>query len=354
MRSLTRKFALLLLLLGTAVPLAQADLIKIGMLSTDGFEKDMRKWQPTADYLGQQIPGHVFQILPYKSSAALHRDAAREKFDFIFTNPASYIYLQEKLGATRLLTVNLLHDKQAYSQSGAVIFTRADQTQIQHLADLKERSFIATSATMFAGWQQANFELTKHGLQSTDFSSLSFSQSNPEAVIHAVLTGKADAGAIPAGIIEKLAKNGQLDTQQLKVLNAQQSKTFPFVYSTSLSPQWALAQFEFTKAGLAQKVMVALLSMPANHQSLKAANYAGWVSPGNYQTVKTLMQTLQLAPFEFSLQQQLWHVTLNWFDYLYWILGGVSLFLLIVLLPVQLVRIQRAATSMAKDKLHPA
>lgn len=84
--SLVKMLLVLILLQG---PLASAEVIKIGVFSGDNFTQSMKKWQPTASFLKQQMPEHVFQVLPYSDYNHLSTDLARNKLDMLLTESSN-------------------------------------------------------------------------------------------------------------------------------------------------------------------------------------------------------------------------------------------------------------------------
>lgn len=81
---LTAQLTLLLSLI-LLIPVSHADVIKIGVLSDKDFRTTMKAWDGTADYLKQQLPQHVFQILPYSKQSDLVIDLEKNKLDFLLT-----------------------------------------------------------------------------------------------------------------------------------------------------------------------------------------------------------------------------------------------------------------------------
>ena len=61
------------------------------------------------------------------------------------------------------------------------------------------------------------------------------------AVIDAVLSGKADLGFIRTGLLEELARQGNLFDGRIEVLNPRPETAYPVRLSTALYPEWALA-----------------------------------------------------------------------------------------------------------------
>lgn len=80
----SRVIAFVALFLSFSLPLqTNAEIVKIGVLSSQGFHSSMKQWQDTADYLTAKIPEHVFQILPYSRYPDLETDMNKNKLDFL-------------------------------------------------------------------------------------------------------------------------------------------------------------------------------------------------------------------------------------------------------------------------------
>lgn len=83
---LSRIIAFVALLLSLCLPLQiNAEIVKIGVLSSQDFHRSMKQWKDTADYLTTKIPEHVFQILPYSRYTDLETDMNKNKLDFLLT-----------------------------------------------------------------------------------------------------------------------------------------------------------------------------------------------------------------------------------------------------------------------------
>jgi signal transduction histidine kinase len=294
-----------------------ADTVRIALRAHSGAVKDMAKWQPTADYLSSQIPGHRFVMVPFEDLVELSRATGKGDFDFVLTNPASYIELEIKYGASRIATLQNKRHGGAYTQYGAVIFTRADRNDINSLKDLKGKAFVAVSETALGGWWMAWRTLQQNHIDPyRDFSALKFSGGIQENVVHAVLGGKADAGTVRTDMLERMAQNGEIDLHDIKLVHTVKAEGFPFMLSTQLYPEWPFAKFKHTSAELAQKVAIALLSMHSDNPAAISGHYAGWTVPLDYQPVHELLKELKVGPYkEYGRLSwaNVWHQYWGWF-----------------------------------------
>lgn len=279
--------------------LAAADTIKIGLRALHGVARGLEQWQPTADYLSQQIPGHKFVVVPYVGLQQQMDAASEGDFDFVFNNPSSSIEMVIRYGVSPLVTLVNKRQGKPYTRFGSVIFTTADNQQINSISDLKGKSFIAISERAFGGWRVGWREMLKHDIDPyRDFSFLEFNGGIQEDVVHSVLNGNFDAGIVRTDMLERMAARGDIDLDSIKVINPQTVKDFPFFLSSELYPEWPFSKMKHTPNKLAQQVSLALLTMPKNHPAARAGNYVGWTVPEDYQPVHQLMKDLRVGPYE--------------------------------------------------------
>lgn len=284
------RMAALLLMAGLFyLPPAQAALVKIGVFSPEGFATGLQRWQPSADYLGRQIPAHRFQVLPYQDLGELEQDARRGKFDFVLTHPASFVQLEQQAGLLRLLTRRQRDDAQQHAHTAVVIFTRADNRPLQGLADLARTPFVTTRAQDYSSWQLVQLELERLGQDPDEaFSAVKFA-GHSEAVLDAVMRGDYPAGAMAARDFDRFLRQGRISPQAVRILEASETPGFPFRYSGRLYPQWPLGVLPDTPAELRQAVQQNLLNLRDGHAALAAGQYAGWQPADNYHAVRPLL-----------------------------------------------------------------
>ncbi len=272
--------------------------IKIGVLAVRGVEQCLKIWSPTADYLSSQIPGYTFVILPLVHNLIIS-SIQNAEVDFILTNSAFYVELEQGYGVDRIATMKEMRLGRVYSKYGSVIFSRADRTDIRKLSDIKRKSFMGVSEGSLGGWLMAWRELKENGINpSKDFKKLHYGETHDE-VVYAVRDGLVDVGTVRTNTLEQLSAEGKINMQDYFVfprLHDSQLQT-PYLCTTREYPDWPMAKAKETKADLAEKVAVALLQMKADSPTAVAAGYAGWTIPLNYQSVMELMMALRVGPY---------------------------------------------------------
>ncbi len=316
---------LLLFIFSTAV---SADIIKIGLRAHHGIVKSMAQWEKTADYLSEQIPEHKFIMIPLVGLTELMQEAGQNHFDFVLTNPSSFVEMELRFGASAILTLRNKRLGKPYRQFGSVIFTRKDNNEINEIHDLKSKNIVAVSKSAFGGWRVAVRELLNEGFDIyKEAEQVSFSGGIQQDVVSSVRLGIADAGVVRTDMLERMATAGTINLNDFKVINKKTTKGFPFYHSTQLYPEWPFVKMRDTSSVLSKKVALALLTMPVEHPAAIAGKYVGWTVPEDYQPVHNLMQDLRVGPYQNYYESSLEH----FFDE-YFIQFIISLIVIISLL----------------------
>ncbi len=277
---------------------AAGDEVSVGVLAHRGIPKAKELWQPTIDFLNRRIPDRHFVLEPRKLDD-LTRDTAAGKFDFVLTNPGQYVELEALYGISRLATLRNLRQGKPYDAFGSVIFTRADNTAVRSLRDVKGKRFAGVKKKAFGAFQVAWYELQQVGIDPfSDLKELIFTGVPQDKVVFAVRDGKADVGTVRTDVMERMAAEGLIKLEDFRLIQERRVKGFPFRLSTDLYPEWAFSSTARTDVELAKEVARSLLSMPDDHPAAKAGKYAGWAVPGNYNTVHDLYKVIRYGPYE--------------------------------------------------------
>jgi diguanylate cyclase (GGDEF)-like protein len=324
-------------LLAPAAAVAIHDKVaRIGLLAHR--EESLKLWSPTADYLTQQIPDYRFEIVPLDNHT-IGPAIARGEVDFVLTNPGSYVELEARYGITRMLTLRNLRQGQAYTVFGSVIFTRADHPLVRNLQDLRGRSFMAVDKNAFGGFLMAWREFKDHDIDPfRDFTEIRFVGLPQDPIVYAVRDGKVDAGMVRTDTLERMAADGKIRLDQFHILNPQQVVGFPFALSTRLYPEWPFAKARQTPDALAQKVAVALLSLPPGHPAMKASKSAGWTVPLDYTPVHDLYRELRVGPYEDYGRMSTADVLRS---YWHWIAGAAFVLVVLTAIAFYILRLNR-------------
>jgi two-component system sensor histidine kinase TtrS len=317
---------------------ASADEVRIGVLAKRGYDKSMEKWSATAEYLNQSLPQHQFRIVPMKFDD-IPVIVKNHLVDFVIVNPGIYVNLSVKYGVQRILTlINDLSNNTSSTKFGSVIFSLQSRRNIKNLSDLTNRRVAAVHHTSLGGWIMALREIHGAGIETWDLASLSFLGTH-DAVVQAVLSQEADVGIVRTDTLERMAQEGKIMLEQLRIIDPRSYNDFPYAISTPLYPEWPFSQLPHTPQQLAKEVSIALLQLPPDHPAAIQAHIKGWTTPENYQSVRDLLILLKLSPFDQPLQQRL---SQSLRKYWYWYLPLTLALLFLVGMSLRIMRLNRS------------
>lgn len=264
-----------------------------------GIDAAVKQWTATVDVLNKQLSPHTFTLKPIINLNELTDAAARGEYDFVLTNPSSFVEIEQLHGAKALATLNNARANTAQDSFGSVIFTHAKHTGILRLKDLKGKTLMAVSKPAFGGWRVAWLEMLEQGFDpNKDLKALIFAKNRTQAeVVWAVRDGKADAGVVRTDLLERLEAKGKIDMRYFRIINNKDVKIFPFFLSTKLYPEWAFAAMKSAPMELAQQVQQTLHALSSDSLAAKKGNYIGWVPARDYTSVQELMKKLKVGPY---------------------------------------------------------
>lgn len=286
--------------------------VKVGVLAKRGASLCIKRWSATTEFLGDKIPGYFFTLIPLSFDQIVPA-VQNEEVDFLLVNSGIFAGLEAKYGVSCIATMETLLAGQESTRFGGVIFTRADNTDIKTLQDLRSKRFIAVDRTSFGGWIMTLREFKLNGFEpKRDFADLTFAGTH-DAVVYAVLAGRADAGTVRTDTLERMALEGKISLNDIRVIpfdhtpyshsveNSiyhQNSRPYPLLISTHLYPEWPFVKLNQTSGKLAKAVASSLYDMPSSSAAAETAHIAGWTIPLQYQSVRECLQELHTWPYE--------------------------------------------------------
>jgi two-component system sensor histidine kinase TtrS len=333
----------LLLLLASGLIHASGEIIRIGVLSHRGDAVTHQMWDATANYLSFVLHPKKFEVIPldFDEVEPAVKDAA---IDFLLVNSGIYVNLEVRQRISRIVTLDNGTQEHPLNVFGGVIFTRADRSGINRLADIRGRSFAAVDETSLGGFQMAWGEMEKKQLSPyDDTSELAFFGTH-DKVVMAVKQGEFDIGTVRTNILERMADKGDIDLNDFKIINPYRDG-FIYIHSTPLYPEWPFSKLQHTSNQLARQVAVALLNMQI---SRPAGNfhYAGWTVPLDYQDVHALFRRLQLPPYDQPIRFTLLDAIIRYWR---WLMVVLTFLLMMAVMSTWVSRLNR---QLKKSKLY--
>lgn len=319
----------------------------LGVLAHRGDDVARQRWTPFVEYLSEQIDGARFVLEPVDNDG-LQAAVADKRFDLILTNSGSYVMLEQQHGISRIATMQPRQVGRDEDRFGAVVIARAERDDLVELDDLRGQRLSAVHPDAFGGWWMTWRELQAAGLDvESDLASVVFTGFPVGRGLDWVLQGEVDAATFRTGILEDLEARGDPRVEQVRVVGERAFPSFTYRASTRLYPEWPLAMRGDLDTGLAHAILLATLSLDAEHPASQAAGIGGWAAPRSYEDVHGLMYELGVglyAPQPFDI--------LVWLrDNILWLVSALAVVALLALLYVSRVhtRVRRSGRNLERS-----
>lgn len=318
---------------GVRASINDSSSINIGVLAAAGKDQCFDQWRPTAAHISQVIPGYRVSIVCLDFNE-VEKAVYNGLVDFTITNPAIYVNLEYIFGVSRIATLKGMGSEEQATLFGGVLFTKAGRQDLRTLADLKGKRLAAVDPMSFGGWLVSWRHLKQRGIDPfKDLAGLTFFGTVGH-VVAAVHNGVAEVGTVSTGTLEQMARRGEIRLEEFTVIDPQTAdpsadygisspkenqQAFPYLHSTQLYPNWALAKVQHVDIKLAEQVMFAFLQITPASEAARASHANGWTIPLDYFPVLECLKELKVGPYKYldnpvSLQQL-------YQKYRYWIYG---------------------------------
>ncbi len=265
---------------GVGVALAddQAAPPRLGVLTQDGPKRAIVRRQATVDHLNRALVGHRFVLVPL-DLAQVPNAVAAGSVDLVLSSPLLQVDLGSRFGAKPLATLQTLIDGQPQSQFGGVIFTTTRRFSVETLENLRGLRLAAVDRDSLGGFLSAWLELQELGIEPYSELMLHF-EGSAEGVVRAVVSGEMDAGVVRAQVLEKLAAQGQLDLDEIRVLASRRTpEHHPVRVDTRLDPIWTLSALPHLDHPTTSEITKVLFGVDPDST---AAGIGGWNPPADF------------------------------------------------------------------------
>ncbi|AGA33740.1 diguanylate cyclase/phosphodiesterase (GGDEF & EAL domains) with PAS/PAC sensor(s) [Thioalkalivibrio nitratireducens DSM 14787] len=289
----------MLLLLVTPLPGSHAEeTLVLGIFAYRPAEVVERAYGPLAEYLDEQLPRHRFEIRVLDRER-LDEAVRLHQLDLLLTNPVHYELLRQYHSlAGAIATVIRLHQGEPVALLGGTVITLRTRDDITSLRDLRDKTVAIPGTEFLGGYQAIQRELIVEGMKIPDTFLDVIELTDHDHVVHAVLAGRADAGFLRSGVLERLQETNTPGIDRLHVLRRQDLPGYPFQVSTRLYPEWPLVALPHLDERLLTDISIALLSLRPEHPAAQAAGLYGFKVPSDYHVVDDLLRELGLPPYD--------------------------------------------------------
>ena len=250
---------------------------RVGVHARHGFEFAYLEYNKTfTEYLtataGQRFdPPIEFETVPVNFQGLF--DAVEEDtVDFFFSDPGIYSCIGIEFGAQPLATVisrlearGNVYDLDVY---GGVMIVRADNDEVNDVADFRDKVIGAGGISMVAAAQLQFYEMTKAGLSYVMDPKQVVFTGNQDQVVNGVLDGQFDVGFVRTDQVELSTDEygNPINPALFKVIAPKiyvmdDGNLFPFIHSTDIYPEWPVAARKTVPSDVAEEVQEALLAL---------------------------------------------------------------------------------------------
>lgn len=181
-------------------PQNQQQTFLIGLVPEQDIFKQIRRYEPLADYLSRQLNVRVALIVipSYEKAVDFFKE---KKLDAAFLGSMTYILAHTRLGVEPIARPVSLDGTSTYY---GVMFVRAD-SKIRSVQDMKGKRLAMVEANTMAGYLLPLAYFTKKGINYTTYLKEFYFAGTHEDAIYDILDRKADIGAAKSTVLIRLA-----------------------------------------------------------------------------------------------------------------------------------------------------
>jgi ABC-type phosphate/phosphonate transport system substrate-binding protein len=255
--------------------------------------KTLSQWDEFGRLISAET-GQKVKIIPILIKD-FDKEVESQRFDFYIGHSAHAIFLQKKLNAVHLATLN---ESGSGTRYGGVIIAKKGSS-ISKGADLKGKKVICLSKkSAAASYMFQAYHLYLQGIDAEkDFAVLKEGERLEDMVL-AVRAGLSDAAFIRTKLLESMAKDGTIRIDEFTIVDQRTDPDFPYLHTTALYPQWILSASSKTDPALAAKVKEIALKLPPDSKAAQSAKIKGFVEPLPLDELDKAMQAVKFPPYD--------------------------------------------------------
>lgn len=219
------------------------------------------------EYLREKTGLNIKQIFPNTFNEHVEM-VGQGKIDISYSNPFIYIKIAHRHNARAFARTVEVYGKESFRGQ---IICRADNREIQSLADCRGKRWIAVDPGSAGGYLYPLGLFIENGIRKEDFAVIDFAPgpgAKQENVVLAVYAGKYDIGSIREGTLDVVAN--KIDIGEIRV-----------VANTPWYPGWVFAAGKGLEADAVSKIREALCGLdfsdPHHREILEAADIVGMI-----------------------------------------------------------------------------
>lgn len=239
-----------------------------------------------------------------------------------FISTAATIRRYQDLGARDVLTASSPFSKNPNRSEGSLFIVKANRSDINSIADLKDKRAAAGRPTAFGMYLAGMGEIAADGYDPKTFRSTQFYGLNRDQIIKDVLDGKVDVGILRACYLEDAVNRKVVTTDQLKFINLKNDPDHICLHSTRLYPNWSFGSNPSVPPAVLSAVAAGLIAQKPVGIGLY------WSVASDYTAVDNLLKSLRLGSYQRFSKEWFWQRIV---EYRFWILSALAAFALLLI-----------------------
>jgi phosphonate transport system substrate-binding protein len=212
MKKIIFKIILSLAFINVALFVRAENVLRVSAIPDEAPTELQRKFKPLGEYLSKEI-GMKVEFTPVMDYAAVVEALAANKIDMAWLGGFTYIQAKQRTNGTAIPIIQRQEDATFISK-----IIVPEDSPIKSLGDLKGKTFAFGSPASTSGHLMPRYFLMQSGINpDVDFKNIAFSGAH-DATVAFVASGKAQAGALNASVLDKLIETKNPNALKVKVL----------------------------------------------------------------------------------------------------------------------------------------
>jgi len=263
----------------------------LAVMANRGELAAIKKWTALSEYLSEKT-GEKITLVPLPASRVLPA-AAAGRYDFYLVNPTQSVIGAELHGNKLMATLR----KKTGTEFAGLIITTPD-TGIKTAADLKGKHILALKIGSAAGaWMFQSYHLLENGIDPYNDVTLEEVKTQDDLAL-TVQAGFADAGYVRTGLLEGMAKRGDIEMSDFVIVDRVDDAELGMPRTTKKYPEWYMAAAKNADTALIAKVTKALFELQASDVAAQKAKIEGFSQPVDPTALLKAMKALKVGPFK--------------------------------------------------------
>lgn len=272
-------------------------ILNVGILSFRPIGENQKIWQPLIDEVYKSNPSLDVNITS-GSLEEIEKLTEKNSLDFVVVHPAAFVEMEYKYGISNIASIvrETTSSDNHLTKYGGVIVALSNRHDVHTLLDVRGKTIATTHKEGFASMLMQQETLSQVGINILRDCKMLYTGQPSDTVIDALRKGKADIAFVRTGYIEEMMSKGKLKEGELTIINPQKEKNFPYLLSTKLYPEWAVASTSRPTAETIKAFTIALYQVHTDNSK----DFHEFSIPLSNQAARELMQKFHVYPFDTS------------------------------------------------------